>query len=98
LFGVLVLYLLLYAGDKIGFALKARKGGWEVYADGREGVWVRKGESWGRWWRRVVGRPREDELLEIDGGTHERSWRAWMGGFGRREGAIAIHESRPLLS
>ena len=98
LFGVLVLYFLFYAGDRIGFALKARKGGWVVYGDGREGVWVRKSESWGRWWRRITGRSKEDEILEVDGGTRERSWWTWARSFRKDEGRIRVDENRPLLS
>ncbi|KAF1967457.1 hypothetical protein BU23DRAFT_602877 [Bimuria novae-zelandiae CBS 107.79] len=90
LFGVLVLYFLFYAGDRIGFALKTRKGGWVVYGDGREGVWVRKSASWGRWWRMLTGRLRENEILEVDGGTQERSWWAWMRAFRKDEGRITI--------
>lgn len=98
LFGVLVLYLLFYAGDKIGSAFKARKGGWVIHGDGREGVWVRKNESWGQWGRRITGRLRDDEILEVDGGTRERSWWAWMRFSRNGEGRIAINENRPLLS
>ncbi|KAF2245840.1 hypothetical protein BU26DRAFT_399180, partial [Trematosphaeria pertusa] len=77
LFGVLVLYGLVKAGKWVAWTLKVRKGGWVVYADGREGVWVRRKEGWGRWWRRVRGQEREREALVIDGGTRDRSWWAW---------------------
>ena len=97
LFGVLVLYCLFYVTDKMGFVSKARKGGWVVYGDGREDVWVRKSESWGRLWRRWAGLLREDEVLEVDGGTGERSWWVWMQGFGRRDRRNVIEERRPLL-
>ncbi|KAL5436126.1 hypothetical protein PMIN06_010950 [Paraphaeosphaeria minitans] len=98
MFGVLVLYLLFHAAEKIGFTSKARKGGWVIYGDGREGIWVRKNENWSRWWRRVIGLPKEHEVLEVDGGTQEGSWWAGMGGSRHREGRIAISESRPLLT
>lgn len=97
LFGVLVLYLIFYAAERIGFTLQARKSGYVLYADGREGIWVRKGEGWGRWWRRVIGRPREDEILEADGGRRERSWWARVRGSRRCAGNITIGESRQLL-
>ncbi|KAF2685443.1 hypothetical protein K458DRAFT_417497 [Lentithecium fluviatile CBS 122367] len=77
IFGVVVLYGLAKLIAGIMFSLRARKGGWVVYGDGREGVWVRRSEDWGRWWRRLTGKPREDEIREVDGGTEERSWWAW---------------------
>ncbi|KAF2448599.1 hypothetical protein P171DRAFT_452386 [Karstenula rhodostoma CBS 690.94] len=98
LFGVLFIYLVVYAAKRINFMLNAKKGGWVVYADGRGGIWVRKSKRWERWWRRTIGRLREDEILEVDGGTRERSWWAWIRGSVHREGRIAIGESRPLLS
>lgn len=65
------------------FAVRARKGGWIVVVDGdgtrREGVWRRKSETWGAWWRRMRGKPREREILEVDGGTGERGWWTWLG-------------------
>ncbi|OAG04869.1 uncharacterized protein CC84DRAFT_808176 [Paraphaeosphaeria sporulosa] len=97
LFGVLVIYLLFRTAERISFTLKARKGGWVVYADGREDIWVRKSEGLGRWWRQVIGRPKEHEVLEVDGGTRGRSWRAWMRRSRDREGRNAISENRPLL-
>ncbi|KAF2646900.1 hypothetical protein P280DRAFT_495124 [Massarina eburnea CBS 473.64] len=77
LFGVLALYGVIKAIQGIIFAARARKGGWTVYGDGSEEVWVRKGETWGRRWRRMRGEPRDDEVEELDGGTKERSWRFW---------------------
>ncbi|KAF2113598.1 hypothetical protein BDV96DRAFT_496129 [Lophiotrema nucula] len=77
LFGVLVLLGLIKCVKGIRFASRAKKGGWVVYGDGSEEVWVRKSGSWGRWWRRVIGRSKEDEILMLDGGTKERSWWTW---------------------
>lgn len=99
LFGVLVLYGLVKAGKWVAWTLKVRKGGWVVYADGREGVWVRRKEGWGRWWRRVRGQEREREALVIDGGTRDRSWWAWARwrGFDGRGGSAQVPETTPLL-
>ncbi|KAF2801737.1 uncharacterized protein BDZ99DRAFT_512808 [Mytilinidion resinicola] len=78
---------------------KRAKGGWVVYGDGSEGVWVRKGEGWGPWWRRVRGLQREEEVVVVHGedGEQRRSWAARFGiggGEGRRG---EEEEERPLL-
>lgn len=67
---------------------RARKGGYVVHEDGSGGVWVRRSEGWGRWWRRTRGEPREFEVEEIDDGTGRRGWVWWDNRVGER---------RPLL-
>jgi hypothetical protein len=69
LFGVLVLRGLFVCAKGIGRGLQARRGGYVVYPneeqfEGR--IWVRKGDSWGRWWKKVRGRQSEDEIEEVD--------------------------------
>jgi hypothetical protein len=73
-------------------AWKGWKGGWVIYGDGREGVWVRRGEGWGEWWRRVRGTQRVDEEVVADGEARGRRWYLF-GGSGSAEG----EEERPLL-
>lgn len=65
---------------------RARSGGYVVYEDGRGGVWVREG--WGRWWRRVGGMQREEEVEVVDEGTGRRGFIWWNERGGER---------RPLL-
>ncbi|KAF2269321.1 hypothetical protein CC78DRAFT_277514 [Lojkania enalia] len=97
LFGVLVLYGLVKLIKITTFATKARKGGWILYADGSGEVWVRK-ETWGRWWRRVRGKPREDAEVIIDGGARERAWWAWRSWlWPQRCIHHAVEERQPLL-
>lgn len=67
---------------------RASRGGYVVYEDGRSGVWVRKGEGWGQWWRRMRGEQREFEVEEVDDGTRKRGFFWWN----TRE-----EERRPLL-
>ena len=97
LFGVLVLYGLVKISKWIGLGMRARKGGYVVYEDGSGEVWVRKGEGWGKWWRRVKGDQKEFEVEEIDEGTPKRGmfwWRGWKGKkFGDQEA-----ERQPLLA
>ncbi|KAF2276469.1 uncharacterized protein EI97DRAFT_494046 [Westerdykella ornata] len=58
--------------------VKGLKGGWEVRGDGGEGVWVRKGEGWGEWWRGVKVKVRgEEDELAVDGGLGERARWWW---------------------
>lgn len=95
LFGVLVLYFVFYASHKIGSVLKGRGNGWVVYGNGNEGVWVRRGKSWGEWWGRVTGRLSLDETSGIAGPTRQRPW--WTRVLTRREPRSAIDEGRPLL-
>ncbi|KAI4960990.1 hypothetical protein J4E86_000015 [Alternaria arbusti] len=61
----------------VGFGAKASRGGYALYEDGTEEVWVRRGESWGKWWRRVNGEQKEFEVEEVDGGTHKRGFFWW---------------------
>lgn len=100
LFGVLVLYGLVKAIKWIVLAVRARKGGWTVHGDGRQEVWVRRGESWGKWWRKIHGRLSEDEIEDVDEGTSERSWLVWSSRFRRRkvtEVRSEVPEAQPLL-
>jgi hypothetical protein len=98
LFGVVILYALIKLIEGIAFTGSASKGGWAIDGDGREGVWVRSAEPWGRWWRKVTGRLGDDEVREVDGGTGERSWWMWRGL--RKSGNVRLGagESRPLLA
>jgi hypothetical protein len=96
LLGVLVLYGVVKALKGIIFATKARKGGWVVHGDGSEEPWVRKSESWGRWWRRMTGQLGENEIEEMDEGTRERSWRFWRI-FRKEHLRLDGPEARPLL-
>ncbi|KAF2734643.1 hypothetical protein EJ04DRAFT_436720 [Polyplosphaeria fusca] len=99
LFGVLVLYSLIKLIKGCIFAGKAKKGGWIVYGDGSEEVWVRRRESWDRWWRRIRGAPREEEQLVVDDGTEERSkWTWWTWGKGPHQLDTTRDERRPLLT
>ena len=63
------------------------------YADGREEVWVRRGEGWWVWWRRVRGKARE-EVMEGEGREGTRAW--WWKW--RRGGEGGSGEERPLLA
>lgn len=94
LFGVLVLYGLVKISKWIGLGLRARKGGYVVYEDGSGEVWVRKSESWGKWWRRLRGDEKEFEVEEIDGGTAERGRFWWAGGKKKSTSG----ERQPLLA
>ena len=96
LFGVLVLYGLLGLSRWIGLGLRARKGGYVVYEDGSGEVWVRQGEDWGKWWRRVLGEQKEFEVEELDEGTLERARFWWSNGTGRENGPNGT-ERRPML-
>lgn len=70
-----------------------------IHEDGTGEVWVRKGESWGKWWRRARGKEREDEVEIIDDGAKERSWWMWRNVFRpRRLNRSQTGERRPLLS
>jgi hypothetical protein len=101
--GLIVLYGLIKFFQLIGWGSKANRGGWVVYEDGSEGPWVRKSESWGRWWRRMIGKPREEEELVVDDGMDERSkwvwWNVFRRGGAADEGRVRLEgEERPLLS
>ncbi|KAF2650493.1 hypothetical protein K491DRAFT_608700 [Lophiostoma macrostomum CBS 122681] len=95
--GLIVLYGLIKLVQGIAFAARARKGGWVVNGDGSEDVWIRRGESWGKWWRRVRGREREEEILMIDGGTSERSWWTWRIVFQKKRIALGGSDERRAL-
>lgn len=45
----------------------------------------------------MTGRLREDEILEVDGGTKERSWWIWRWAIGRGAHTRLSGEERPLL-
>lgn len=62
LFGLLVLYGVVIGIGKVRGLLIGWSGGWEVYGDGREGVWVRK-KGWGIWGRRLMGGMGEERAL-----------------------------------
>jgi len=87
-----VLYALVKLIEGIVFALRARTGGWAVYGNGKEGIWVRTAEPWGRWSRKVTGKLGDDEVREVDEGMEERSGWVWRG---VREAGVG--ERRPLL-
>ncbi|KAF2125437.1 hypothetical protein P153DRAFT_324741 [Dothidotthia symphoricarpi CBS 119687] len=93
IFGLLVLYGLVQLLKWVRIAFN--NGGWRIHEDGTEEIWVRKGESWGRWWRRLDGDEREFEVEEVDGGTAERSWHAWGAGGRGQNGSAG--ERRSLL-
>jgi hypothetical protein len=101
LFGVLVLYLLFQCAKGIGFGARASKGGYVVYPneeEWKEDVWVRRGESWSKWWWRVNGEQREFEVEEVDDGSTRSTGRMWWGtGRGRKIGFQGA-ERRPLLA
>lgn len=88
LFIVSFLYWLSKCMQLVLLGARARKGGYVVHEDGSGGVWVRRSEGWGRWWRRTRGEPREFEVEEIDDGTGRRGWVWWDNRVGER---------RPLL-
>ncbi|KAF1997004.1 hypothetical protein P154DRAFT_442115 [Amniculicola lignicola CBS 123094] len=96
--GLFILYALIKLFKWIAFAVRARKGGWVVYGDGRQGVWRRKNETWGAWWRRMRERPREEEVLVLDGGSPERSRWWWNWSWNGRRTAAEAEEQRPLFS
>lgn len=95
LFGVLVLYGLLKLSKWIGLGLRARKGGYVLYEDGSGDIWVRRGEGWAAWWRRVRGRQTELEVEEVDEGTPQRGWVWWRSARGKV--VAASGERAPLL-
>ena len=78
---------------------KARRGGWVAYQDGSGEIWVRREESWGAWWRKVIGRPKEEEELLVDDGVEERSKWVWWNLFvKKRLVRLRSEDTRPLLS
>ena len=88
LFGVLVLYSLFKCVKWAGLGARASKGGYVVFGDGSSGIWVRRSERWGRWWRRVRGEQKEFEVEEVDDGTRKRGFFWWN---------TRGEERRPLL-
>ena len=97
--GLVLLYGIFKCVRLTGLALRAKKGGWVAYEDGTGEVWVRKGEGFGRWWRRIRGRPAENEELVLDGGTQERSqWWWWQLIHSFTSTKVEPEERRPLFS
>jgi hypothetical protein len=96
----LVLFILLKCAKWVGLGLRARRGGYVVVPNGeglwKGGIWVRKSESWGRWWRRVKGDQKEFEIEEVDEGTPRRG-QTWWGSGNSRKMRINGAERRPLL-
>ncbi|CAI6306138.1 unnamed protein product [Periconia digitata] len=97
LLGLVILYWIFELISYLNFAMRARRGGWVVYGNGREEVWSRKGENWRRWWRRMRGQIRDDETEELDNGTWERSWRFWNGAPKHHPIRSNGSETQPLL-
>ncbi|KAF2023617.1 hypothetical protein EK21DRAFT_105200 [Setomelanomma holmii] len=100
LFGVLVLYASFKCAKWCGLGLRARRGGWFVYEEQvvrDEDVWVRKSESWGKWWRRVRGEQKEFEVEEMDEGSPRETGRTWWRGVRAAGSEIRGAERRPLL-
>jgi hypothetical protein len=98
--GLTLLYGLVKCIGWLRFFARAGKGGWTVYGENverREEVWKRKAESWGRWWRKMTGRLREDERLVLDDGIEERSKWVWWSMFSQGRRATDQSERRPLL-
>lgn len=102
---LLVFYGLWKLIKVIVWSVWAKKGGWKVEEfDGEsgmrertEGVWIRSGESWGVWWRRMIGTQREEEVRVVDGGSGERGWWWWRVLTGRGSAEVEREEIRPLL-
>ncbi|KAH6638990.1 hypothetical protein C7974DRAFT_387665 [Boeremia exigua] len=76
IFGLLVIYGLTIVGKWLYLVSQGSNNGWVQYADGTGEVWIRK-ESWGKWWRRTIGRQKESEIEEVDEGTNEIGWNWW---------------------
>ena len=77
LLGVLVLYGLVKCIKLAGLGTRGSRGGYVIFEDGSEDIWVRKSEGWGMWWRRVSGKPKEFEIEEVDEGTRKRGFFWW---------------------
>lgn len=77
LLGVLVLYGLVKCIKLVGLGTRGSRGGYVIFEDGSEDIWVRKSEGWGMWWRRVSGKPKEFEIEEVDEGTRKRGFFWW---------------------
>jgi hypothetical protein len=80
---------------------RARKGGYVMRPNEGEqwrgDIWVRKSESWGRWWRRVRGEQKEFEVEDVDEGSTRETGRMWWGGEQSRKSTLQGAERRPLL-
>jgi hypothetical protein len=81
--------------------LRARRGGYVVYSSEEEqlkgDIWVRRAESWGKWWRRVQEEQNEFEVEEVDHGSTRATGRMWWNGEPSQETATQDAERRPLL-
>ncbi|KAF1918689.1 hypothetical protein BDU57DRAFT_554132 [Ampelomyces quisqualis] len=101
LFVVLVLELISKCVKGIVVGMRARNSGYVVYPNEEEqwtgDLWTRRGEGWGRWWRRMNGDQKELEVEEVDDGSPHETGRNWWGG--RKGGQVDVHgeETRPLL-
>ena len=99
IFGLFVLYGLVKIAKYTDIVRKARRGGWVAYQDGSGEIWVRREESWGTWWRKVIGRPKEEEELLVDDGVEERSKWVWWNLFVKQRSVrLRSEDTRPLLS
>ncbi|KAF2703418.1 hypothetical protein K504DRAFT_463480 [Pleomassaria siparia CBS 279.74] len=94
--GLVVIYGLVKLLKWIGIGISAQKGGWVVYEDGTGEVWVRRSEGWGRRWRRMRGREREEEEELLDDGVEERSKWVWWNLFGKRRSVRLEGDERRL--
>jgi hypothetical protein len=85
----------------MGISLRARRGGYVAYPGEEEqlkgDIWVRRGESWGKWWRRVRGERKEFEVEEVDDGSTRETSRMWWNGEATQETATPDAERIPLL-
>ena len=45
---------------------RSRKGGYVLFDDGTGEIWVREGEDWSRWWRKLSGNQRKFEIEDVD--------------------------------
>ncbi|KAH9882633.1 hypothetical protein J1614_000869 [Plenodomus biglobosus] len=77
--GVAVLYGLVKFFRAVGRALRAQRGGYVLHEDGSGETWVRKGESWSRWWRRIRGQQEEFAFEEVDGEATPQRPKRWNG-------------------
>lgn len=65
--------------------------------DYKEGIWVRRGESWSKWWWRVNGEQKEFEVEEVDDGSTRNTAKMWWASARGREIGSQGTERRPLL-
>ncbi|KAL6704490.1 hypothetical protein ACN47E_008119 [Coniothyrium glycines] len=71
-FGVFVLVGILKLYRAIAAAIRGSKGGYAVYGDGTQGIWVRGNEISGSWRRRMRAKQREFEVEDIVDGVPRR--------------------------